>query len=158
MNIQRRSKKFFVISTLLTAIALSTVLTVYAAVSLGIFYGGDVTVTGVTPGTIEYATTLDGSGGWTSTLEPGSSWFTRLSVSTGYNGPVTVTWQLQSYSSGTWEDVGVPTITDIELSGSAVIIYATSDGTLDITNRNWGTDAISPATYRVTAEIESVSA
>ena len=52
MNIQRRSKKFFYITTAITIIALASVLTVSAAVLLGTITGGDVTVHGVADGTI----------------------------------------------------------------------------------------------------------
>ena len=158
MNIKRRSKKFLFITTAITAIALASVLTVSAAVILGTFTGGDVTVTGVTSGTIAYGTTLDGSGGWTPTLTVSSgSWYTQLHVDTGYVGPVTITWQLESYSSGTWTEVGDPTVTDFDLSGSTVNIYATDDGAIS-NNRDWSIDANSPATYRVTVQIESISA
>jgi len=63
MNIQRRSKKFFFITTAITAIALASVLTVSAAVLLGTITGGDVTVAGLASGTITYGITADGRAG-----------------------------------------------------------------------------------------------
>ena len=63
MNIQRRSKKFFYITTAITIIALASVLTVSAAVLLGTITGGDVTVAGVATGTITYSANEDGKVG-----------------------------------------------------------------------------------------------
>ena len=154
MNIQRRSKKFFFITTAITAVALASVLTVSAAVLLGTINGGDVTVAGVATGTITYGITADGSGGWTSTLDPDGSWYTKLSVAAGYSGPVTITWQLQSYATGSWEPVGSTTVTTMSLSGSAVDVYATATGVIT-GNRDWSATATSQATYRVVVTINS---
>jgi len=154
MNIEKRSKKFFIVATIITAIALSSVLTVYAAVVLGTINGLDVTVAGVASGTITYGTTADGSGGWSDTLAPSGAWYTKLSIDAGYSGPVTITWQLQSYATGSWQNVGSSTVTTMSLSGSAQVVYATANG--DISgNRNWGLTATSQATYRVIATIAS---
>ena len=155
MNIQRRSKKFFYITTAITIIALASVLTVSAAVLLGTITGGDVTVAGVATGTITYSTTEDGTSG-TETLQVVSGpWYTKLAVNAGYSGPVTITWQLQSFATGSWQPVGSPTVTTMSLSGSAVDVYATATGTTSTGNRNWGATATNQATYRVIVTINS---
>ena len=155
MKIQRRSKKFLIVSTAITIIALASVLTVSAAVLLGTINGGNVTVAGVASGQITYGTTADGSGGWSDTLEISTgSWYTKLSVDAGYSGPVTITWQLQSYATGTWTNAGSTTTTTCTLSGSGDILYATTDGTIT-GNRDWSQTATSQATYRVIATISS---
>ena len=119
MSIKKRSRKLLLITTALTIASLGSVLFVYAAVTLGTFTGGNVTVTGVTTGTIEYNTakTVDG---WTTTLQPGSSWYAELLIgsSSTYHGPVTVTWQLQSYATGVWANDGSPLVTTgVSLAG-----------------------------------------
>ena len=158
MNIQKRSKKFLFITTAITAIALASVLTVSAAVLLGTINGGDVTVAGVADGTITYGTTADGSGGWTETLQVVSgAWYTKLTVDAGYSGPVTITWQLQSYATGDWANVGSATDTTFTLDGLGDVVYATADGTIS-GNRDWSATATSQATYRVIATITSASA
>jgi hypothetical protein len=156
MNIQRRSKKFLLISTTITIIALASVLTVSAAVLLGTISGGGVTVAGVATGTITYSNTADGiPDGWNSTLQVSSgAWYTKLSVDAGYHGPVTITWQLQSFATGSWANVGSSTVTTFSLSGSGDIVYATASGD-NSGNRDWSQDATSQATYRVIATINS---
>ena len=101
-----------------------------------------------------YSANEDGSGG-SLTLEPSGSWYTKLSVEAGYSGPVTITWQLQSYATGSWQPVGSPTVTTMSLSGSAVDVYATATGITSTGNRNWSLTATSQATYRVIATINS---
>ena len=157
MNRSNKSRKLLFVATALTILALASVLTVYAAVLLGTINGGAVTVGGVTTGTITYSTVADGSGSWTTTLDPDTgSWYTKLEVNGGYTGPVTVTWQLQSYATGSWVDVGAATVsTSTSLTGSAgQVIYATATGVVT-SNHDWHTEAGAGGTYRVIATINS---
>jgi hypothetical protein len=156
MNYEKRSRKLFFVATAVTILALSSVLAVYAAVLLGTINGGNVTVAGVTSGTITYNTAADGSGSWTTTLEPAaSSWYTKLALTGGYSGPVTITWQLQSYATGSFANVGGATVTTtITLTGSAQGVYATANGAIS-GNHDWHTEASSGGTYRVIATINS---
>src|SRR5208283_1088942 len=112
MNNQKKSRKVLFIATVLTIIALASVLFVYAAVTLFTVTGGNVTVLGVTTGTIEYAAS-NTSPTWTTTLTSNSTWYAELVIGSGstYKGPVTVTWQLNSYATGAWEPVEGATIT-----------------------------------------------
>jgi hypothetical protein len=155
MNYPKKSRKLLIVATTLMIITLASVLTVYATVILGTISGDAVTVHGVATGTITYNVNLDGSGTWSSILEPAGAWYTKLTVDSGYNGPVSITWKLQSYATGSWATIAtVPTT--FTLSGSSRVVYATVLG--DITgNHNWRTEASAEGTYRVIAEINSVS-
>lgn len=159
MKIQRRSKKFLFVSTAITIIALASVLTVSAAVLLGTINGGSVTVHGDATGTITYSTTFDGNGDtdWDTTLVAvtGGSWFTKLEVDAGYSGPVTITWQLESYATGSWVSEGTPIVTSFTLDGDGNDVYATANGAVT-NNHDWSTTATSgQATYRVVVTISS---
>ena len=57
MNNKKKSRKLLLITTALTIVALASVLFVYASVTLFTATGGNVTVSGVTTGTIDYSTT-----------------------------------------------------------------------------------------------------
>jgi hypothetical protein len=142
-----------VITTALTIAALASVLVVYA-VTLGTYTGGAVTVGGVASGAVTYSSSADGSGGWSSTLQPSGAWYAKLAVGSGYTGPVTITWQLQSDATGTYQNVGSPTVTTITLSGSAQDIYATANGGIT-GNRDWSSDATSGGTYHIIATVVS---
>jgi hypothetical protein len=153
----KRSRKLLLISTAVTILSLASVLTVYAAVFLGTYYGDAVTVHGVASGTIKYNIIDDGSGTWTTNLEPSGAWYTQLDLTGGYTGPVTITWQLQSYATSSWVNVPSATVTtSIILNGGAQDVYAKADGTLS-GSRNWALDATTGGTYRVIATINSVS-
>ena len=157
MNKSKKSRKLLFVTTALTIISLASILTVYAIVFLGTINGGNVTVHGVTTGTITYNTANDGTGAWTTTLEPAGTWYTKLTVDAGYIGPVTITWQLQSYATGSWQPVGSTTVTTITLSGSSQEIYATANGLLLSGSRNWGLDATVQGTYNVIATVNSAA-
>lgn len=157
MNNNKKSKKLLFVATALTILSLASVLTVYAAVLLGTINGGAVTVGGVTSGTITYNTADDGTGTWNPNLEPSGAWYTRLIVTGGYVGPVTITWQLQSYATGSWANVGGATVTTnvITLDGGSQTFYAIADGVTLLGSRNWSLDATTGGTYRVIATINS---
>ena len=155
MNNTKKSKKLLFVATTLMIIGLASVITVYAAVFLGTINGDAVTVHGVATGTITYNPAVDGSGSWTTNLEPSGSWYTKLSLNAGYAGPVTIAWQLQSYATGSWANVGGATVsTSITLTGSAQEVYATANG-LIASNHDWSAQASSGRTYRVIATINS---
>ena len=157
MKYEKKSKKLLFVATAVTILALASILTVYAAVLLGTINGGNVTVGGVTSGTITYNTAADGSGTWADTLEkPTGSWYTKLAVTGGYTGPVTITFQLQTYTTG-WAPVSGATITTnvIQLNGGAQSFYAIADGVTLLGSRDWSSDVTSGGTYRVIATINS---
>ena len=146
--------------TLLTVAAVALTVVV-AAVTIGSFTGGEVTIGGV--GSSEVTYSLDNiNGPYTATLEPASAstpWFTRLEINGGdYSGPVIITWQLEQKTGPTpadWTAVsGADTTTTITLSGSAEIVYASSDGTTT-GNYDWDTDVTESGTYRVVVTVES---
>lgn len=144
--------------TLLTLVAVALTVLV-AAVTIGTFQGGEVTIGTVSSSTVTYS--LDNvAGPYTTTLEPSgtsTSWFTRLEIGAGsYNGPVQITWQLQQETApSTWTDVsGASTTTDITLSGNAEDVYASTDGTTT-SNYDWSSDVTTSGTYRVVATVES---
>jgi len=142
--------------TLLTAVSIALVVVAYAAVSIGTFTGGSVTVLGTATGTVTYSTTNDADGTWITALEPGAgAWYSRLEIGAGtYTGPVTVTWQLQK-NTGSWVDVaGATQSTSITLTGLAQNVYASTNGA-NATNRNWATDTTGAGTYRVLATVAS---
>ena len=160
MNNRKKSRKLLVITTVLTIIALASVLFVYAAVNLFTATGGNVTVTGVTTGTIEYATTITGTPSWSTTLSPISSWYAELLVTGAYVGPVTITWQLNSYATGSWQPVADATITTsgVTLTGEGQTIYATATTTAAnnvLANAfDWSTYATG-GTYQIVATVAS---
>ena len=118
--------------------------------------GGNVTVIGVTSGTIYYANTNTGSPTWTTTLTPTGSWYAELVIASGsaYKGPVTITWQLQTDASGSWANVGSPVVTSgVSLTGGSQTIYAATDGTL-AGAYDWSQIATG-GTYQLTAVVAS---
>lgn len=155
MNVNK-SQRTFVGVTLATVLAVAVVLIVYAAV-LGTLFGGEVTVGGIT-GNVGYSLT-NATGTWTATLSvsgTGIEWYARLNTTgSEYEGPVTISWQLQQKNGGGgWDNLGSPTTTSITLTTSAQTIYASSDGDIS-TNRDWSIDAVTTASYRVVASISS---
>jgi hypothetical protein len=155
MNKGKKSRKLLFVATVLTIVALATVLLVYA-VTLVTFTGGNVTVVGVASGTIEYATTNTGSPTWTTTLQPTGSWYAELVLgsNSAYKGAVTITWQLQTDATGSWVDVGSPIVTSgISLTGGSQTIYASTDGLLTDAF-DWSAIATG-GTYQITAVVAS---
>jgi hypothetical protein len=157
MNSGKKSPKLLIIATVLTILALCTVL-VTAAVLLGTITGGSVTVAGVASGSIKYSTDNNPSGTWPSSLESGTTsapWYTRVELTSSYAGPVTVTWQLQSDASGTWTNVNSATLsTSIVLTGPGQNVYASTDGA-STNNQDWAFYATSAGAYRVIATVSS---
>jgi hypothetical protein len=156
MNHGKKSRKLLVITTALTIVALASVLVAYAAVSLGTFTGGNVTVVGVTSGTIEYNTAIATSG-WTPLLQPGGSWYAEIVISgsSTYHGLVTIVWQLQTDATGTWANDGSSvTTTGVSLAGGAQTIYASIDGLLSDV-KDWSTVDSTPGTYQIIATVAS---
>jgi hypothetical protein len=144
--------------TLLTVAAVALTVLV-AAVTIGTFQGGKVTIGGVASSTVTYS--LDNvAGPYAATLEPSTtstSWFTRLEIGDGsYNGPVQITWQLQQETANsTWTAVsGASTTTNIILTGNAENVYASSDGTTT-GNYDWSSNVNTLGTYRVLVTVES---
>ena len=157
MDNKKKSRKLLFIATALTIAALASVLVVYAAVNLFTVRGGNVTVVGVTSGTIEYSATHTGSDTWSTTLQPTGPWYAELVLgsSSAYKGAVTITWQLQIYNSGSWQPVSGASIvtTGISLTGGFQTIYAATDGTL-ANAVDWSTYATG-GTYQITATVAS---
>jgi hypothetical protein len=147
------------ITTVLTIVAISSVLLVYAAISVT-FTGNAVTVSDIASGTVTYS--IDGGSTFSASplgFNVGGSLYTRFELtSTSYTGSATVTWQLQKDNSGTWTNVGSTVLTSLTLTGSAQTIYASDDGTAagNLTpNQNWGLDISTGGSYRVTATVAS---
>ncbi len=158
MKYVNTSRKGFTTLTLLTIVSIALVVVAYAAVTIGTFTGGEVTVLGTATGNVRYSTTNEEGASWTVDLTPGSSsWYTRLEIGADtYTGPVTVTWQLQNKTGpSTWENFGAATSTAITLTGAAQNVYVTSDG-LITGNRDWKLTATETGTYRVVATVASV--
>jgi hypothetical protein len=154
----KKSRKLLLIATVLTIAALASVLVVYAAVTLFSVTGGNVTVVGVTSGTVEYAVTNTGSPTWGTTLSPTGAWYAELVLgsSSTYSGPVTISWQLQTYATGSWVNVGSsPQVvtTPMSLNGGSQTIYAATDGTL-ASAYDWSAVATG-GTYRIIATVAS---
>jgi len=161
-KMKKKSRKLLLISTVLTIIAIVSVLTVYAAVLIGTYQGGEVVIGGVGSGTIEYSTTNSTGGSWSTTLaasDPTASWYAELVIdgSNTYSGPVTISWQLQIETSpGVWSPVGSPVITNMNLATGAQTVYASSDGTITA-NTDWSITVNNFAgTYSVKATVDSV--
>jgi len=145
------------IATAVTIAALASVLVVYAAVTLFTVTGGNVTVLGVTTGTIEYSTSNTVDGPWNPTLSVSSgSWYAELVVSSGstFKGSATVTWQLQSDASGTWTNDGSAVTTDVTLTGGTQTIYASANGLISL-NQDWSQIDSTPTTYQIIAVVAS---
>jgi len=161
MNIRKKSRKLLLIATALTIVTLVSVLFAYAAVLLGTFQGGKVTVGGVASGTITYSTTNSTGATWSATLQPGdvsSPWYARLEIgsSNTYSGPVTITWQLLIESGpSTWSSVGSPVTTSVTLATGAQDVYASANGAIT-RNTDWGSLITSAGTYAVNATVDSV--
>ncbi len=159
MNNKKKSRKLLLITTALTIVALASVLFVYASVTLFTATGGNVTVSGVTTGTIDYSTTNTvGGDPWSTILSTtsGGSWYAELLISSGntYKGPVTVTWQLQSEASGTFTNDGSAVTTDYTLATGAQTIYASPTGILT-GNLDWHTVDSAATTYQIVVTVAS---
>jgi hypothetical protein len=154
MNYRKKSPKLLLIATTLTIIALLTVL-VTAAVLLGTFQGGNVTVGGVS-GTITYSSD-NAHGPWTSTLQSGvtaNPWYACFNVtSSSYVGVAIFTWTLQSYVGSAWSNV-TTVQTTVTLTGSAQAVFASADGSLG-SNQDWHTYSTSAGTYRLVIDVAS---
>jgi hypothetical protein len=142
-----------------TVLAILAVIAVYAAVFLGSFQGGEVTIGGMGSASITYSANNVDPGSWTPTLSvsPSGAWYSRLEVAAGgYEGPVNITWTLQQENS-TWQDVPSATMSmSIVLNGSiSQNVYASSDGTI-ANNMNWGSYTSTNGTYRVYVSVDSV--
>jgi len=158
MNNKKKSRKLLFIATALTIASLASVLVVYASVTLFSVTGGNVTVTGVTTGTIYYSSsnTLAGSP-WSTTLSVSSgSWYVEIVIGSGstFKGAATVTWQLQSDATGTVTNDGTAVTTSVTLTGGSQTIYASPTGILS-GNQDWSTIDSTPTTYQVIATVAS---
>jgi len=161
MNNKKKSRKLLLITTALTIVALASVLFVYASVTLFTTTGGNVTVLGVTTGTIEYSTTNTLAGDpWSTTLSTtsGGSWYAEVVISSGntYKGSVTVTWQLQSDASGSFTNDGSAVTTGYTLATGAQTIYASPTGVLS-GNLDWHTVDSTATTYQIVVTVASAS-
>ena len=157
MNNGKKSGKLLIVGTVLTIVALASVLVVFAAV-LGTFNGNAVTVNDVASGTVKYSS--DGTTGWgtdMSAFNVTGSWYAKFELSTtSYPGPATVTWHLQKDTSG-WANVGSVTTT-VTLTGSSQTIFASDDGTStgNLTpNHDWGADISTGGSYRIVVTVAS---
>jgi len=155
MSVRNKSQQTFVVVTMLTVLAVTTVFMVYA-VLLATYTGGDVTIQTV-GGSIAYSVTNTTGGTWTGTLSQGAGaeWYARISISNSPSQDVIVTWTLQLLN-GTWQNVATDfTNSDtISLTPSTTYIYASSDG-LITSNHNWGDHTTTEGTYRVIATINT---
>jgi hypothetical protein len=154
----KKSRKLLLIATVLTIAALASVLVVYAAVTLFTVTGGNVTVTGVTTGTIYYSSSNTAGGPWNTTgLVSSGSWYAELVISSSstFKGPVTVTWQLQSDKSGTMTNDGSTVTTGVTLTGGTQTIYASPTGITTTGNQDWSLIDATPTTYQVIATVAS---
>jgi hypothetical protein len=154
LNNGKKSGKLLIVATVLTIVALASVLVVFAAI-LGTFQGGKVTVGGVTSGTIAYND--DNSTEWNANLQPAvsSPWYARIQVE-GYSGPVTITWQLQIETApSVWSDVGGATVTTTTiLAGSSEYVYASLDGS-QTSNHDWGSSITTGGTFSIKVTVAS---
>ena len=152
----QKSRKLLLVATVVTVLALSSVLVVFAAV-LGTFNGNAVTVNNVASGTVTYST--DNQITWNANpaaLNVTGSLYTRFELSTtSFTGTAHVTWQLQTDNSG-WTNMGNAITTVVTLTGSSQTIYASSDGN-SANNQNWiGTPYITTGgSYRVIVTVAS---
>jgi len=160
MKFEKKSRKLLLISTSITIIALALTIAAFASVlganapSLETYTGGNISVGGVTSGTIEYNPNADGAGTWSPALQPSGSWYARIAIGNGYSVPITIKWQLQRETApSTWTNInGVNITTTLTPSGSAQVVYATANG--DIAgNRDWSQYANSEGVFHVIATI-----
>jgi hypothetical protein len=163
MSDRVRSQRAFVVVTLVTLLAVTTVFVVYAVI-LSTINGGNVSVVGSGSMAMWYDETNSSSAAaWTGTLSNianGTAWYAKLNTTVaGYNGAVTITWTLQYDNSGTWTDVGggASQSTSVTLTGAAgQDVYASATGAQS-SNKNWGQYSTTvDETYRVRAVVESV--
>lgn len=164
MKFEKKSRKLLLIATSITIFALAFTIAAFASVlgayapNLETYTGGNISVGGVTSGTITYNPNADGVGTWSQTLQPSGSWYARLAIGNGYSGSITIKWQLQSETApSTWTNINGATVrTTITPSGSAQVVYATPNG--DIAgNRDWSLYANGDGIYHVIATITPAS-
>jgi hypothetical protein len=153
MNNGKKSKKLLLVSTIITIIALATVLTVYAAF-VGSFSGGEVAVGGAS-GAVTYSLTNDAGATWSSSIPtngPDDPWYARLQIT--YSGPVSIFWQLQTKSGSSWSDVSNANATTVASLSGTQYVYASGDGTIG-TNLDWSTKIDISGIYRVNVTVNS---
>jgi len=143
--------------TLVTVLAIISVVTVYA-VLIGTFEStGEVTIGSGATGAVTYS--LDGLtwGGSLSPTDVDTTWYSKLNINGGqYSGrAVTISWQLQRKINDTaWSNLGTPTVTSMSLGAGAQDVYATSTG-VSTGNRDWGLDVTEEGIYKVVASVNS---
>jgi hypothetical protein len=151
MSERQKSQKGFVAVTLITLLAIATVIVVYAAL-LGTFTGQNVTVVAV-KGTVEYS--QDNSSGWATSLIDvpiNGSWYARFTTDPGgYTGNVIITWDLYNTTL-----VYTVTTTSFYLDGTAQNIYASSNG-LQSTNYNWDLKTTAAGNYYIKVTIQTAT-
>jgi len=161
MTFENKSQKAFIAVTLVTVLAIVSVITVYA-VLLGTFQGpGEVTVGGTGYGSVKYTTNgqyaVDNATWATDINGTGVPWYSQLVIDAGgYSGPAKLTWQLEKkIGTDTWANATGTTQTTLVLSGSNQTVYATNDGYSGSSNYNWASGATTAGTYRVRVYEES---
>jgi hypothetical protein len=148
-----QSRKVFLVEALLIAVALSSIVVVYAQVTAG--------NSAVAQGTVTYNLNNAEAETWNTTIAsngPNCPWYSRVEINgAGYNGPVTVTWTLQQKTEFySWSDVpGAAISTLVTLSGNVQNVYATNDGVYSSSNYDWGQHVTQSGTYRIVASIMS---
>ncbi len=148
-----KSKKAFLITTLIMIAALSSVVACYAKASAD----------EISPihGTVTYSPDNTESETWSTTLtleNTSNVWYSRLEISSvGFSQHVTLIWQLQQKTDfASWTDISGATITtSVMLSGCNQNIYATSNGAHSSSNFEWGQYVTTPGTYRITVTMMS---
>jgi hypothetical protein len=152
VSAKQKSQRGFVAVTLITLLAITLIIVVYAAI-LGTFTGGNVQVVAV-KGTVYYS--LDNStnsADWSKTLTDvpiNGSWYALFNVTGtgGYSGSVDIRWDLRTNST-----VIIQTVpTSVYLTGNAQLIYASSYG-LQQANYNWGQNTLVANTYYIVVTV-----
>jgi len=158
MTYEKKSKKFLVIATALTIVALVSVGVTFAAIS-ATFHGQAVTVNDIAQGTVKYSTD---ESSWSSTmpvLNVGSGhWYAEFVVSsTTYTGSATVTFQLEKSTDGgnTFTSTGTPLVITGFALNSTSTIYGTNDGSSGGTYHDFIGDILVGGTYRITVTVAS---
>ncbi len=157
MNERKTAQRGFVVVTLITLLAIATVMVIYATL-LATIPGGEVLVGEDVGGNVYYSETNSTSASWTSTLNVAStsaSWYARINFTSTYTGGVTITWNLQKMGA-TWANVTSQATTVVLDGGGNQAVYASSDG-LIAGNHDWSTDITQNGQYRIEVRVETTS-
>ncbi|MCZ2809241.1 MAG: hypothetical protein O2V44_07805 [Candidatus Bathyarchaeota archaeon] len=157
MNERKTAQRGFVVVTLITLLAIATVIVIYATL-IATIPGGEVLVGENVGGMVYYSETNSTSGSWSPTLNVASTstpWYARINFTSTYTGKVTITWNLQKMNAD-WTNMTSETTTVVLDGLGNQAVYDSSNGQI-AGNHDWSIPITQNGQYRIEARVETTS-